>query len=252
MLFRSIVLSAMLVGALSGSLVTAVQVWQVNPIILSAERFESAPAAAPASASALAQDQAGDKRSADAWGPSEGVERTGYTLVTNVLTAVGLALVILVAMMASLRTKSATKLDWRHGLLWGAAGYAVFFLAPALGLPPEIPGAIAAPLKDRQLWWLFTVVFTAAGLAGAIFGKHPWRWAALGLLVVPFLVGAPHTSTAMFANQPPAAAAELAELERQFIAATAIAAAVLWLALGLSSAWTVRRFVSPRIDPLEE
>ncbi len=165
--------------------------------------------------------------------------------MANVLTAIGLALVILVAMVTSLRTKSATGLDWRHGLLWGVAGYIVFFLAPAIGLPPEIPGAAAGPLEERQLWWLFVVVFTAAGFAIAAFGKSPWRWAALGLLVVPHLIGAPHPSTAMFAGQPPAAAAELAELARQFIGATAIANAALWLTLGLASAWTMRRFVSP-------
>jgi cobalt transporter subunit CbtA len=245
MLFRHIVLSALLVGVLSGSLLTAVQFWQVIPIILSAERFEGEPAAA-------AQERADKEQAASPWAPADGIERTGYTLLTNVLTAFGFALVVLTAIVASRKTNTAAKLNWRHGLLWGATGYAVFFLVPALGLPPEIPGAIAAPLEDRQLWWLFAVVCTAAGLGGALFGKNPWRWAALGLLVVPFLVGIPHSPTAMFAGQPPAAAAQLEELARQFIAATAIATAVLWLALGLTSVWTVRRFVSPWIDPLEE
>lgn len=169
--------------------------------------------------------------------------------MTNVLTAIGFALLVLAAIVASLRSNAAAKLDWRHGLLWGAGGYAVFFLAPALGLPPEIPGAAAAPLESRQLWWFFAVACTATGLGMAAFGKSPWRWAALGLLVLPHLVGAPHTPTAMFAGQPPAAAAELANLAQQFITATAIAAATLWLSLGLSSVWTVRRYVSPSIDP---
>ncbi len=239
-------LSALLVGVLSGSLLTAVQFWQVIPIIQSAERFEGGPTVAPV------QERADKEQAASSWEPADGIERTGYTLLTNVLTAVGLALVILAAIVTSLGSNDATRLNWRHGLLWGTTGYAVFFLVPALGLPPEIPGAIAAPLKDRQLWWLFAVVCTAAGLGGAMFGKHPWRWAALGLLVLPFLVGAPHSSTAMFAGQPPAVAAELAELARRFIVATAIATAVLWLALGFTSVWTVRRYISPRIDPLEE
>lgn len=231
-------LSALLVGGLSGLLLTVVQFWQVIPIIQNAERFERQPASATI-------EQAGGEQAPGAWEPAEGIERAGYTLLANTLTAIGLALVILVAMMTSLRTKSATRLDWRHGLLWGAAGYAVFFLAPALGLPPEIPGAAAAPLEARQYWWLFVVVCTAAGLYGAVFGKSPWRWAALGLLVVPHLVGAPHPPTAMFAGQSPTVAAELAGLARQFIGATAIANAALWLTLGLASAWTMRRFVSP-------
>lgn len=239
MLFRRIVLYALLVGSVSGLLLTAVQFWQVIPIIQSAERFEGEPASAPA------HELAGHEQSAGVWEPAEGAERIGFTALSNVLTAAGFALIILAAMVASLRTNAATKLDWRYGLLWGAAGYAVFFLAPALGLPPEIPGAAAAPVEARQLWWLFAVVCTAAGLAGAAFGKSPWRWSALGLLVVPYLVGAPYPPTAMFAEQPPAAAAELAGLARQFIGATAIANAALWLALGLASVWAVRRIVSP-------
>jgi len=200
---------------------------------------------ASAPVSATAHDHAAHEHPAAAWVPEDGFERTGYTLLTNVLTAAGFALVILCAMEISLKGNAASKLSWRHGLLWGGAGYAVFFLAPSLGMPPEIPGATAAPLEGRQLWWLFAVVCTATGLAGAAFGKSPWRWAALGLLVIPHLVGAPHPPTAMFAGQSPAATAELVELARRFIGATAIASAVLWLALGLSSVWTVRRMGSP-------
>jgi cobalt transporter subunit CbtA len=253
MLFRRIVLYAVLVGVVGGLLLTAVQTWQVVPIIQSAERFEGAPVTAAPQGSAgypstaHGHDHGAHDHSAGAWAPSDGAERTAYTLLANVLIAIGLALIMLAAMVASLKTHAATKLDWRYGILWGGAGYAVFFLAPALGLPPEIPGAAAAPLEARQLWWLLAVVCTAAGLAGLAFGKSPWRWAALGLLVAPHLVGAPHPPTAMFADQSPAAAAELETLAGQFIGATAIANATLWLALGLASAWALRRIV-PHAD----
>ena len=244
MLFRRIVMYALLVGGLAGLALTAVQFWQVIPIIQSAERFEAEPSSAPGHGHA-GDDHGGHEHAAGAWAPGDGVERTGYTLLSNVLTGAGFALVLLAAMVASLRFTGTTTLDWRHGLLWSAAGYAVFYLAPALGLPPEIPGAAAAPLEARQLWWLLTVVCTAAGLAGVAFVKSPWRWAALVLLAVPHVVGAPHSATAPFANQSPAAAAELEVLARQFIGATAIANAVLWLVLGLASVWAVRRIVSP-------
>ena len=235
MIFRRIVFSALLVGGLSGLLLTAVQFWQVIPIIQSAELFEAEPAST--------HDHATHDHAAGA--STDDLERTGYTLLANVLSAVAFALVVLAAMVATLKSNGAAKLTWRHGLLWSAAGYTVFFLAPSLGLPPEIPGAIAAPLESRQLWWLFTVVCTAAGLGVTAFGKSSWRWVALGLLVVPHLVGAPHPSTDMFADQTTAEAAELEGLARQFISATAIATAALWLAIGLSSVWTVRRFVAP-------
>jgi cobalt transporter subunit CbtA len=254
MLFRRIVLSALLVGALSGLLLSAVQRWQIIPIIDSAERFEKAQTpqrTGPAAQAGQVHEHAGHESAghvhpAEAWEPAEGAERIAYTVLSNVLTAAGFALVLLAGMSASLRHaaltkgKATTKLDWRTGLLWGLAGYAIFFVAPALGVPPEIPGAAAAPLEARQFWWALTVVCTAAGLAVAAFGKTPWRWAALGLLVVPHLVGVPHPGTSPFADHSPAAAAELAELARQFVWATAFANALLWLALGFASIWAAR------------
>jgi cobalt transporter subunit CbtA len=250
MLFRRVVLCALLVGALSGLLLSVVQLWQVIPIIHRAERFEHArapQATEPAREVTQAHEDAGHAHPAGAWEPAEGAERMVYTLLANVLIAAGFALVMLAAMAASLKRNAAAKFDWRYGLLWGAAGYIIFFVAPSLGLPPEIPGAAMAPLEARQLWWVLTVVFTAAGLAGAAFGKTPWRWAALGLLVVPHLVGAPHPATGPFADYPPPAAAELAELARQFVWATALANALYWLALGSASAWAVRRFLKEAV-----
>lgn len=254
MLFRQIVFYSLLVGIVAGLLLTVVQTWQVVPIIESAERFEGAPVAATPqesaglSATAHAHDHGAHHdhhdHAAGAWAPSDGAERTAYTLLANVLIAIGLALVMLAAMAASLRSNAPTRLGWQHGLLWGAAGYAAFFLAPALGMSPEIPGQAAAPLEARQVWWLIAVLCTAAGLAGAAFGKSPWRWGFLGLLAVPYLIGAPEGPANMFPGQPPAAVAELEGLAQQFISATAIANAILWLALGLASVWAIRRIVS--------
>ena len=48
--------------------------------------------------------------------------------------------------------------NWRQGLFWGFAGFAVFTLAPGLGLPPELPAMPAADLGarpdlvDRRRW----------------------------------------------------------------------------------------------------
>lgn len=247
MLFRQIVFYSLLIGLLAGSVLTVVQAWQVVPIIQGAEVYESAaePALVPF------RENDGHSHVAavgeqDEWAPANGVERTAFTLLSNVLTAIGFALVILVAMFAtlSLRRSGADGLDWRYGLIWGAAGYTVFWLAPALGLPPEIPLAAAAPLEERQLWWIFAVVCTAAGLAGLAFGKSPWRWVAAVLLLVPHLIGAPHPESAMFGEQPPQAAAALEVLAQQFIGATAIANAALWIVLGLAGGWALRRILA--------
>jgi len=251
MIFRQIVFYSLLVGVLSGAVLTAAQAWHVVPIIHSAEVFEresaSVPAIEQAGQLARVHDHSEHKHSADAWAPDNGIERTAYTLLSNVLTAIGFALAIMVVMVASssLNNTAVRWFDWRHGLLWGISGYTVFWLAPALGLPPEIPLAATADLEARQIWWVFAVVSTAAGLAGFAFGKSPWRWAAPLMLLVPHLVGAPHAPGAMFADQPPAAAAQLEQLAQQFIGATAIANIAFWLVLGLVSAWAVRRILSP-------
>ena len=243
MLFRQLVFYALLVGILSGLALTVVQTWQVVPIILGAEAYEGA-AAEEAVIPAMVPDHHAAEE--EAWGPEDGFERTAFTLLSNVLTAMGFALVIMAAMVASqnLHQNGASRLDWRHGLIWGLAGYLVFWLAPAIGLPPEIPLQSAAPLEQRQLWWLLAVVCTAAGLAGLAFLKSPWRWIAPALLIVPHLVGAPHPEGPMFAEQPPEAAAALEALAQQFIGATAIANGVLWLVLGLASAWSAKRIVA--------
>lgn len=243
MLFRQIVFYALLVGVLSGLALTVVQTWQVVPIITGAEEYEGA-AAEEAVIPALAEANH-HAAEAEEWAPADGFERTAYTALSNVLTAMGFALVLMAAMLASLSLKGKEQYlgkAW-YGLAWGLGGYLVFWLAPAIGLPPEIPLQAAAELEVRQLWWALAVACTAVGLGGLVFAPSPWRWGAPLLLIIPHLVGAPHPAGPMFAEQPPAAAAALEQLAQDFIGATAIANGVLWLVMGLTSAWAVRRMV---------
>lgn len=257
MVFYRLVLTAMFVGAVSGLLYTAVQRFQVIPIIQVAETYEDNPGGPAAAAPAGKQeDEAAHSHATHShhahddvstWEPEEGIERTAYTWLTNTLTAIGLAMVLVALMVATRGAGTLSSLTWLQGLAWGLAGYGAFFVAPALGLPPEIPGTASPALEDRQLWWIMAVGFTAAGLLGAAFIKSPWRWAALLLLVVPHLVGAPHLDPgdSHFPTHPPAVAAELTKLTWQFVGATALSNAALWLTLGLTSVWALRRFVAP-------
>lgn len=251
MLFRRLVLGALLIGLVAGVGVSLLQHWLTVPIILAAEVYERkaemAPPAAPAGSAAVTREHAGHEHAAEAWEPADGAERTGFTVLADVLAAIGFALVTLAAMGTALKYGAASRLDWRYGLLWGIAGYAVFFAVPALGLPPEIPGGIVALLDARQLWWLLTAVCTAAGLAGAAFGKSPWRWAALALLAVPFLVGAPALPPHPFADHPAADAAALEQLSQRFVWATAFTNACLWLVLGVFSGWAARRYLKEAV-----
>ncbi len=141
------------------------------------------------------------------------------TAVANIVLATAFALFLGAAM--TLRAST----GWRAGLLWGLAGYVAFFVAPAIGLPPELPGTESAALHERQIWWIATAACTAGGSWIAIFARHPAA-RALGvmLLAVPHVVGAPHPP-AHHSSAPP-------ELAAAFVRATCVANAIFWLALG--------------------
>ena len=185
-MFRRIVFSACLAGLIAGILLTAIQQLQVAPIILEAETYEAAePEAAThahADGSRHEHDAAGHRR-ADS-------DVLCWTGVANIGMAIGFALLLGAAF--SLRGS----VNWRQGILWGLGGYAAFFALPALGLAPELPGTEAAALEERQAWWLVTVTLSAVGVAllGLTRG-WPWKVAALGLIAVPHLIGAPHPDT---------------------------------------------------------
>ena len=126
--FRELVVAALWTGLLAGLLLTAVQQIQVIPTLLKAEVYEEKAAAAVTSTTEHILEQ-------HAWQPENGWERTVYTAVANISLAVGFALMI----GAGMCLRDSTN-NWRKGLLWGLAGYLTFFVAPSLGLPPEVPG----------------------------------------------------------------------------------------------------------------
>ncbi len=203
---------AALVGLLAGLLLTLFQQLQVEPLLLQAEQYEQAAehSAAPADHT---HEQGG-------WQPQEGWQRTLFTAAANSVVGFGFTLVL--GALVTLRNR---KLTWRSGLLWGLGGYAALFVAPALGLPPELPGTESAELMARQLWWLGTVIATVGGLWLILLTARPLLKAAgLLLLIAPHMLGAPqpefHTSSAP------------AELAQAFVVATAVANGLFWLSLG--------------------
>jgi hypothetical protein len=116
-------------------------------------------------------------------------------------------------------------IDRSQGVCWGLAGFAVFTLAPALGLPPEAPGGMTADLADRQAWWIFAGAAAACGLGLLRFGKAwPWRLVGIGALILPHLVGAP-TPERFGGGAPP-------ELTARFAATSIAVSAIFWALLG--------------------
>ncbi|MCQ8102994.1 CbtA family protein [Methylomonas sp. SURF-2] len=209
--FRKLVAISLLAGILAGLLLSVLQHYQTLPLILAAEQFETPSA-----------EHVHD------WQPMDGWQRNGFTWLFNGLTGFGFALLI----SASMYWRD--QRDYLPGLGWGLAGYLVFFVAPSLGLPPELPGTDSAELHSRQAWWLFTAASTAMGLFGLVLTKQ--RGLQIGgacLLALPQLVGAPHPEVA-HALAPEA-------LQQHFVLLTAMNNAIFWLALGALSGRLLRK-----------
>ncbi len=113
-----------------------------------------------------------------------------------------------------------------RGLIWGLCGFLAFHLAPALGLPPELPGTIGADLRLRQAWWVSTVLATGGALAILASGRGGvLAWVVAGiLLAAPHGIGAPQADR-FWGVAPP-------ELGALFATRALGVALLAWLALG--------------------
>ena len=145
--FQRLIAVAALAGSLAGVLVTIVHQVATVPLILRAEAFEEA-AASPSSGSGASAETSHvhDGEHAGAWQPHDGFERIAATALADIATGIGFAL-----LLVSLSELSGQRLNWRRGLYWGLGGFAAVAFAPALGLPPELPGTESAALLDRQV-----------------------------------------------------------------------------------------------------
>lgn len=241
-------------GIIAGVFAAVLQLLLVSPLIIEAEKYEGGGAAdvqhsqlqqqfdavvAPALAEVTSMDEAGawpeiqyvqDQKATgdenEPWMPESGFERSLYTGVMTIVTYVGFALVLVAGLALWGHAISA-----RQGILWGLAGFAAVSLAPAVGLPPELPGASAAALEARQIWWVGTVLATAVGLWLSVFaGGNKVRLAAgLALIAVPHIIGAPHP--AVLEGAVPT------ELSALFVGRSIGVAAVSWILLGALCGW---------------
>lgn len=241
-MIKRIAQTAGFAGLLAAIVLTLLQSLWVTPLILQAETYENAAPAGEVAGHAHADATAahdhghehdhehggGHSHDGEAWAPEDGWQRLLSTGLSNLVVAVGFAL-----MLAGLFTLRAPGQTWQ-GLLWGLGGFATFSLAPSTGLPPELPGTQAADLLLRQYWWIGTAAATAAGLALLAFGRHAaLRIGGLLLLALPHLIGAPQPE--VHASLAPAALAD------EFVLASLLTNALFWSALGLAAAWFFAR-----------
>ncbi|MEH3118315.1 MAG: CbtA family protein [Methylorubrum populi] len=232
--------AALVAGFLASVVATGLQLALTSPLILQAETYEgegahAALAPSPAvsfaalivPAHAHSHGEGGhDHGSADAWQPAPGLQRMAFTGLATLVGGVGYAL-LLGAVMLALRREP----NPRSGLAVGIAGFLAVALAPAIGLPPELPGMGAAPLLLRQSWWLMTVLATGLGLYLIAVRRVPLT--VLGgfvLIVAPHLAGAPQSVDTVSSQVPPATAA-------QFAARSLAIGFVFWAVIGLAYGW---------------
>jgi len=230
---------ALLAGIGAGVVGWGVHMLGTTPLIQQAEVYENAgEAAAPAATEAEGTQHTHDadtpahSHDAEAWAPADGWERNFYAFGADVLTGVGYAFLLTAAIVFF--GKGA---DWRRGILWGIAGFACFSLAPSIGLPPELPGAEAAPLLERQLWWIGTAAATAIGLFVAARLRNVYGYAiAVILIAAPHIIGAPQ----------PEVAGGLApeELEHKFILIAIASSLAFWLVLGVLTGALFKRYAN--------
>jgi cobalt transporter subunit CbtA len=223
---RRIFASALFAGLAAGAVAFLLHTALVTPVLLEGELYETGALThfAGAAAEAAAHADHGTPAGIDA-------SRLAGSFFMSLVIYTGFALLLTAAFAASARLGIA--IDARKGLLWGLAGFAAVQLAPALGLPPELPGTPAEDVVLRQTWWVATVAATAAGLALAFLGRGWLPVAGVVLIAAPHLWGAPvlpfHGGTA-----PP-------ELAGLFVARALVVGAVAWAALGLATGFFWRR-----------
>ena len=217
-MFGKIVVSALFAGFAAGLIAALLQFAFVQPVLLHAELYEGGELVHFGATPASAHPEL----------PGFDPLRDGLSVLFTAVIYTAYALVLIAGMaLAQMRGVVVTP---RAGLIWGLAGFVAVHLAPAIGLPPEVPGVAAADVGARQIWWYMTVGATVTGLALIAFARAPGAWiAAAALLLAPHLIGAPEPST-FVGTVPP-------EIAALFAARALGVGLAAWAILGLMCAW---------------
>jgi len=225
--------AALVAGFLAACVAATLQTFLTSPLILQAETYEKAAAPEAHAAAGFArllhlahvQHAPADAQEGSAWEPGEGFPRIAFTALATLVSGVGYA-----SILAALILAAGRRFDVQTTLRWAIGGFLAASLAPAVGLPPELPGMGGAHLAERQIWWVCTALGTGLGLYLVTNVRHH---AAIGIglivIVLPHLIGAPHAEAA--ASDVPAV------LAAQFAARSLAVAFAFWATLGLALGW---------------
>ncbi|MGX7705053.1 CbtA family protein [Methylobacterium sp. Gmos1] len=231
---KRLLAAALVAGFLAACVTSLLQFALTSPLILAAEKYETAESPAPTRVSAnplivlahaghgsAGHDHGGEPQ----WQPAPGLPRLAFTALATLVSGVGYALLLGAVLVAAGREVTPAE-----ALRFAIGGFLAASLAPAVGLPPELPGTAAAALESRQLWWVATALATALGLYLVAIRRGPAAIAVgLALIVTPHAWGAPHGPEEISAMPPVYAA--------QFAARSLAVAFAFWAVLGLAFGW---------------
>ncbi len=179
-----VLLVALLAGIAAGLIMGAIQHVRLTPLILEAEVYEGRGHAQGATAGE-ATPAAADHE--EGWTPAGGWQRTLSTTVASAMSGAAFA-----AILVGISLLTGIPVTKENGVIWGICGFLAATLAPAMGLPPELPGMPAGDLITRQIWWAGTISATAAALYLIASRRETWALAlAIALIGLPHVIGAP-------------------------------------------------------------
>ncbi len=224
-MLAKMILSTVVAGLLAGLILAGLQYVRLTPLIEAAEVYETPETQAIAEASKpCVETMPGMKMCSDderpSWKPDEGWQRTLATTTASLLTGAGYALLLVgISMVANI------PITKQNGMVWGLCGFIAVSLAPAVGLPPQLPGMPAADLHVRQIWWLATILATGAAVYVWVKAKdYWWQIVAVIFATVPHFF-APLNATITEGDVP-------AVLASEFASSSLAANLVMWLAIG--------------------
>lgn len=221
---RTLLSGGLIAGALAGLVVALLQLWLIQPLIIQAERYERGELALPLIQTVEQPPTPAPTQHSDVQMHETDLARTGLTVLFLTLTWCGFGLLAGAAMSAA---QMSDRVRPFSAVGIAVSGFAVASVAPALGLPPELPGMPAADLVARQLWWIATLLATAVGLA-LTYRFESWavRAAAIAVIALPHVLGAP--------TSPVAAPVIPPDLAALYVARVMAVSFLGWLILGAS------------------
>jgi len=222
-MFSRIMVSGLFAGAIAGIIAGFLQWYFVQPVLLHSELYETG----------ILTHFDGSSNSAHPDLEYIQPMRDGLSLIFSMLIYTGYAL-ILIAAMTLRQQKSETTITFHQGIIWGVSGFFVMHLAPAISLPPEVPGAAAAELQPRQIWWFATTLLTAGGLWIIAFTEKVSSFIiGAALILVPHIFGAPEPD--IFTGPAPT------EIGALFASRALGVGLISWAILGVLSAFFLQK-----------